>query len=204
MAWALDRPGGLRWHGRETTTDDGMRAVAVPPASHFAGILIVLTGAWGALSVFVGPLFNWNPTTNSAWSWTTQNWMLHLLPGVVGIVAGFLILAASPRRLTGGRGVIGLAALLAAAAGAWFVVGPPLWPTFRSGEVFQSADATHSFLYLLGSSIGPGLILAFLGGMALKAAIARTGMAIGPRSPEPGTAGGAIIPEELRVGPPAY
>ena len=139
---------------------------------------MALTGAWGALSVFVGPLFNWNPTSTTSWHWTMQNWMLHLIPGAVGFGAGLLILMASPRRLVGGRKVIDLAALAAAAAGAWFVIGPALWRTFENGQAYLGANATNSFWNQLGSSLGPGLLLTFLGGMALKAGIARAGMAV--------------------------
>lgn len=178
MAWALDRPRGLRWHGRETLTGEGLRAIAVPPGVLFAGILIALVGIWGAISVFVGPVFGWGPTTGTSWSWTTQNWMLHLAPGAAALVCGILILAANPRRLAGGRGVIDLAALVVVAAGVWFVIGPALWGVFETGPAFTSGTPTNEFWYQLGSSLGPGLALTFLGGMALKAGITRTGMAV--------------------------
>lgn len=177
MAWALDRPRGLRWHGRETVTGEGLRAVAVSPGAHFTGLLIALVAAWGALSVFVGPLFGWTPTTSGSWAWSTQNWMLHLIPGAVAFVAGLMILMASPRRLAG-RGILDLAALATIASGAWFVIGPALWSTFESGAPYQAASPMNEFWNQLGSSLGPGLLLTFLGGMALKAGISRAGVAV--------------------------
>jgi hypothetical protein len=132
-------------------------------------------GAWGAISVFVGPDFGYRPTSAVAWAWSTQNWLLHLLPGAVTVAAGFMILSASPSRRHAGTGApIGLAALMIIASGAWFVIGPALWATFEPGQPFATGEtAWTSFLNQLGSSLGPGLLLAVLGGMALKAVMAR-------------------------------
>jgi hypothetical protein len=138
-------------------------------------------GAWGALSVFVGPYFGYQPTSADAWSWTTQNWLLHLLPGAAAVLAGLMILSASPgRHRRAGHGApIGLAALILVCAGAWFVIGPALWPTFESGQPFATGtDAWTSFLNQVGSSLGPGILLAMLGGMAFKAVIARPAAAV--------------------------
>jgi hypothetical protein len=125
--------------------------------------------------VFVGPDFGYRPTSAGTWVWTTQNWLLHLLPGAVAVFAGLMILSASPSRRHDGTGApIGLAALLLIASGAWFVIGPALWATFESGQPFATGtSAETSFLNQLGSSLGPGLLLAVLGGMALKAVMAR-------------------------------
>jgi hypothetical protein len=145
------------------------------------GLVSALVGAWGAISVFVGPDFGYRPSSASAWSWTTQNWLLHLIPGAVAVVAGLLIMSLSPMRRAGaGGGGLGLGALLIIAAGAWFVIGPALWPTFESGAPFVTgSSAGTSFINQLGSSLGPGILLAMLGGMALKAGIARPAVAVG-------------------------
>jgi hypothetical protein len=134
-----------------------------------------LVGAWGAISVFVGPEFGYRPTSAGAWAWTTQNWLLHLLPGAVAVAAGLMILTASPSRRHSGTGApIGLAALMIIASGAWFVIGPALWATFEPGQPFATGTSDWtSFLNQLGSSLGPGILLAVLGGMALKAVMAR-------------------------------
>jgi hypothetical protein len=148
------------------------------------GLFAALVGAWGAISVFVGPTFGYQPTSASFWDWTTQNWLLHLVPGAVAVFAGLMILAASPTRREVGRGPLGLAALLIIAAGSWFVLGPAAWPIFESGSAFATGtNATTNFINQLGSSLGPGLLLAILGGMAMKAGIARPAVALGEAGP---------------------
>ncbi len=153
----------------------GAHVVVRPIGAAEVGFLAALVGAWGALSVFVGPYFGYRPTSPGTWAWTTQNWLLHLLPGAVAVGAGLMILSASPSRRRAGTGApIGLAALLLVAAGAWFVIGPALWATFESGQPFATGvSAWTSFLNQVGSSLGPGILLATLGGMALKAVVAR-------------------------------
>jgi hypothetical protein len=157
-------------------------------------LLAALVGAWGGISVYVGPLFGYQPTSADSWSWTTQNWLLHLLPGAVAVVAGLMILSASPSRRHDGTGApIGLAALMIVASGAWFVIGPSAWATFESGQPFATGtNAMTSFLNQLGTSLGPGLLLAVLGGMALKAVIARPAatvqdVPVEDRGPVPGS-----------------
>ncbi|MGI8491885.1 MAG: hypothetical protein ACR2NJ_03865 [Acidimicrobiales bacterium] len=133
------------------------------------GLVTLLAAAWGAVSVFIGPLFDYRPTSSSSWDWTTANWLLHLVPGAVGFLAGIMILGSTPRTKAITRGTFGLAGLLAVAAGAWFVIGPALWPTFESTSPYGAAtSAGASFVNQLGANLGPGLFLAAFGGMALK------------------------------------
>jgi hypothetical protein len=166
------------------------------------GLLATLIGAWGAICVYIGPYFGYRPTSHETWDWTTQNWLLHLLPGAAAVVAGLMILAAAaPRRRSGtGGGATSLATLLLVAAGAWFVIGPALWPVIESGQPFATGtSAWTSFLNQVGSSLGPGLILAVLGGMAFKAVVARPRATVqqgdvvepvgGPAMAEPAIAG---------------
>jgi hypothetical protein len=130
--------------------------------------------------VFVGPYFGYRPTSSTTWEWTTNNWLLHLLPGGVAVVGGLMVIAASPLRRAGRASApLGLAALLLLAAGAWFVIGPALWPTFQSSPPFATGTgAWTSFWNQLGANLGPGVLLAALGGMALKASLARPAVAI--------------------------
>jgi hypothetical protein len=124
--------------------------------------------------------------------------MLHLLPGAVAVAAGLMIMTLSPvRRVSGVRSGLGLAALLLAASGAWFVIGPALWPTFQSSPAYATGtSAWTSFWNQLGANLGPGLLLAFFGGMVLKASVARPAVAVG----EPASAGDGVETAETRDG----
>jgi hypothetical protein len=168
----------------------------------------MLVGAWGAIAVFVGPTFGYRPTSYNAWDWTTQNWLLHLIPGAVGFVAGVMVIEETRRRKVGSGGSVSLPALLLMAAGIWFVVGPAIWPTFESGPAFATGvSAGESALNVIGSSFGPGLLLAILGGMVWKAAIARPAVSTVPLAPpasEVDTAGaGAPLAERTMEREPA-
>jgi hypothetical protein len=188
MTLAVDQTHQRRWSRRsEVVTPSGVRATVRPLGAAGVGLLGALVGAWGAISVFVGPDFGYRPTTAGAWQWTTNNWLLHLIPGAVAVAAGLMIMSLSPGRRAGAGtgGALGLAALLLVAAGAWFVIGPALWPTFESTAPFATATTSGtSFVNQLGASLGPGLLLAMLGGMALKAGIARPAVAVGEAAPE--------------------
>jgi hypothetical protein len=85
-----------------------------------SGILVMLLGAWGALVPFFGPSFNFGFTPDRTWAWTSARGWLEVLPGAAAAVGG-LILLVSANRL-----VALLGGWLAAAAGAWYVVGPSL------------------------------------------------------------------------------
>lgn len=190
MTWAAQQPRGARWHRTRTAvaTEPRVRAAVRPLGASIVGFLAMIAAGWGAVAVFWGPNFGYYPTTTTAWSWTTQNWLLHVVPGAVGVFAGLLVLGLSPARRLGAPAVIGLPALLLIAAGAWFVIGPALWATFESGTPFLTGTtATRSFANQIGTSLGPGLLLAVFGGMALKAGIAR------PAIVEPAPAAAAPI-----------
>jgi hypothetical protein len=176
MTLAVEHPNRRRWsHHSTTSSQSGTRVWVRPIGAAEVGLLAALVGAWGAISVFVGPEFGYGPTSAVAWTWSTQNWLLHLLPGAVAVGAGLMILSASPGRRHEGTGApIGLAALIIIASGAWFVIGPALWAVFEPGQPFVTGTtAWTSFLNQVGSSLGPGILLAVLGGMALKAVMAR-------------------------------
>ncbi|MGH9116182.1 MAG: hypothetical protein ACRDWW_10200, partial [Acidimicrobiales bacterium] len=168
------------------------------------GLLGLFLAAWGGISVFVGPLFGFDPTTSSAWDWTTQNWLLHLIPGACGVFAGLVILGSAPGRRVGrsGGGSVGMAALLMLGAGIWFVIGPAVWPLFESSSAYAHGASTNmTFLNQLGANLGPGVLLAALSGMALKAGIARPRVAV--EEPLAAGARGAAVGEAVparRVG----
>src|ERR1700739_3216272 len=90
----------------------------------FGGLLVALLGIWGGIIPFVGPYFDYAYTPDRAWTYNTGRLWLELLPGAAVFVGGFLLMIAR-----GGHTAL-FGALLAAAAGAWFTLGPvlsPLW-----------------------------------------------------------------------------
>ena len=186
MAVTVQRPHERRWSRwrSEVVTSRGVRARARPMSALGVGLFAAVVASWGAVASFVGPDFGYRPTTYHAWVWVAQNWLLHLLPGAGGLVAGLLITRLSPRRL-GSGGPLGMSALLLIAAGAWFVLGPTLWPTFEASPAFAVGVSNWmSFVNQAGSSLGPGLLLAVFGGMALKAAVTRPKVAVAEPEPE--------------------
>ncbi len=141
------------------------------------GALLVLLGAWGALIPFVGPYFGYAYTPDKAWAYTSGRLVLSVLPGAAVVLGGLLVLASEGAAAIGG--------FFAAAGGAWFAVGAevmavaarggsyaPGSPVVTSGPAF--APATMRLLEHLGFYSGLGVVIVFLGALALgKAAIAR-------------------------------
>jgi hypothetical protein len=141
-----------------------------PLAAAGTGLLMTLLAAWGGIVAFVGPMFGFRATASSSWQWTTNNWLLHLVPGAVGVLAGIMVLLWASSAAAGARDGLRLAALMALAAGAWFVIGPAAWPAFEPSSAYHvAATSTGAFLYRLGANLGPGFLLGTLGGTALKA-----------------------------------
>jgi hypothetical protein len=126
------------------------------------GLLIVLLGAWGAIIPYIGPAFSYSANGNGSWAWTSAHTWLFLLPGIAAVVGGLLLLSGRPASVTAS-----VAALLVLAAAAWFVVGPAAWPVLNHGAFFRHAATVKNLWYLIGYSMGPGVLLAFLGGVAL-------------------------------------
>jgi hypothetical protein len=142
-----------------------------------SGALLVLLGAWGALIPFVGPYFGYAYTPDKAWAYTSGRLVLSVLPGAAVFLGGLLVLASEGAAAIGG--------FFAAVGGAWFVVGAevmavaarggsygPGSPVVTSGPAF--APATTRLLEHIGFYSGLGVVIVFLGALALgKAVIAR-------------------------------
>ena len=180
MALAIQHPRRHRFFGRNRAADTpaatpaGTEARVHPLGAGGVGMWTVLLAAWGGIAVFVGPLFGYHPTSGTAWDWSRPNWLLHAIPGAVGVFAGLMMLGMIGARGVGRRSGISLAALLAMAAGAWFVIGPVAYRMiFSSGSAYsQTSSATDNFVHQIGANLGPGALLLVLAGMALKAGIA--------------------------------
>jgi hypothetical protein len=91
-----------------------------------SGVLLILLGAWGALIPFVGPYFHFAYTPDTAWAWTWGRFFLEIVPGVATVLGGLILM------ISAFRPVAMFGAALAAAAGAWFVVGSLLGPVWTS------------------------------------------------------------------------
>jgi hypothetical protein len=91
-----------------------------------SGLVLILLGAWGALIPFVGPYFHFAYTPDTAWAWTWGRFFLEIVPGVATALGGLILVTSAfrPAAMFG--------AALAAAGGAWFVVGSLLGPVWTS------------------------------------------------------------------------
>ncbi len=91
-----------------------------------SGLVLILLGAWGALIPFVGPYFHFAYTPDTAWTWTWGRFFLEIVPGVATVLGGLILM------ISAFRPVAMFGAALAAAGGAWFVVGSLLGPVWTS------------------------------------------------------------------------
>ena len=160
MTWAVDRPRRRQWsRGSEAVTSSGIRAMARPLGAAGVGLLSGLIGVWGA---------RWCSSAQTSGTARPRsapgngrcNWLLHLIPGAVAAAAGLIIMSLMLREhpLGGAAGTgIGLSALLLIGVGAWFVIGPALWPTFESSPAFATVDPRRDILHQsTGIESGPG------------------------------------------------
>ncbi len=137
-----------------------------------AGIGAVLVGAWAGIIPFVGPKFGYTLGASAAWKLTSDHVYLQLAPGAAGVLAGLVFLGFVPGRDRASfwRGLAVVAGLLAAAAGAWLVVGPDAYTVVRHVGANGRTLPTRSLASLVtqvGYYLGPGVLLAVFGGMGL-------------------------------------
>lgn len=128
-----------------------------------SGVLLILLGAWGGLVSFVGPYFQYAYSPGGAWTYTSGRLWLEIAPAV-GVIIGGLLLAASSYRPAAMAG-----ACLAAAGGAWFVVGGllvRLWaPAITAGT--PAGGLASRVLEQVGFFAGLGVAIAFVAAIAL-------------------------------------
>jgi hypothetical protein len=130
-----------------------------------SGLLIVLLGVWGGLIPFVGPAFDYGFTPDATWQWTDGRLFLEVLPAAASVLGG-LAMMGSRSRISGAVG-----AWLAAAGGAWFVVGQSvsiLWNdgSMQAGQPIASTDRGQVAEWL-GMFLALGVVIVFLAAMAL-------------------------------------
>ncbi len=129
-----------------------------------AGLLLILLGAWGALVPVIGPLYDYAYAPGAAWTATTGRWILQILPGAAVVLGGVLLM------VTGAR-AIGLAAgALAAAGGAWFVLGPVLsrlWDPTGGLQGQPLGSGVGAVVEEIGIFTGLGVVIVFLAAVAM-------------------------------------
>jgi hypothetical protein len=131
----------------------------------FSGFLLVLLGLWGALIPFVGPYFNYAYTPDVSWHYDTARLWLEVLPGAAVFLGGLLLIIAT------GRHVALFGALLAAASGAWFVLGVTLSPLWNHNVPMGGVPAGSRVFIRVMEQIGffsaLGVLIVFIAGAAL-------------------------------------
>jgi hypothetical protein len=176
MATQLNQP--YEYYPGEATLRRSMPPVPVRPpwslAMLMAGIGAIVVGAWAAIVPFVGPMFGYTLGLSASWKLTADHLYLQLAPGAAGVLAGLVFLAFVPGRdrVSYWRGVAVVAGLLAAAAGAWLVIGPDAYTVIRHVGANGRTLPTRSLASLatqVGYYHGPGVLLAVFGGMAISA-----------------------------------
>ena len=129
-----------------------------------SGFLLILLGLWGALIPFIGPYFHFAYTPDTAWHYTTARLWLEILPGAAVFLGGFLLLIARTRHTA----LFG--ALLAAAAGAWFVLGTTLSPLWNNHVPMGGSPASpHVYTRImeeLGFFYALGVVIVFIAAAA--------------------------------------
>jgi len=93
------------------------------------GFLLVLLGVWGALIPFVGPYFDYQIGTTETWDWSSDRFVLSVLPGVAAVIGGLIMLYSTR------RAVASFGGLLALAGGLWFIVGPSVSMLWNDGAL---------------------------------------------------------------------
>ena len=131
-----------------------------------SGFLLVLLGLWGGLIAFVGPYFHFAYTPGVAWNYTAGRLWLEILPGAATFLGGLILLQ------TRVRPVAMFGAWLAAASGAWFVVGQALSPLWNSsGTMAVGTPIASSTVIRVLEQIsyfgGLGVVIVFIAAMSI-------------------------------------
>jgi hypothetical protein len=137
-----------------------------------SGVLLILLGAWGGLAPFVGPYFRFAYTPDKTWAYTSGRLWLSIVPGAAALLGGLLVTGTAHRAV----GCFG--AFIAAAGGAWFIVGGPVIAQLvkngsispgvpLTGTLGSLSVATRVFLEQYAFFTGLGVLILFFGALAL-------------------------------------
>ncbi len=143
----------------------GRGALAIPRSRGVVnGFAILILGIWGGIIPFVGPYFHYAYINYHGFSFTYGRLWLSILPGALAVLAGLWLIG------TANRATAGFAAVLAAVAGGWFVVGPLLSMLWNHG-VSQTGPALGGTvprtLEPLGYYYALGALIVFLAAVVL-------------------------------------
>jgi hypothetical protein len=129
-----------------------------------AGTAILALGVWGGIVAFIGPYFHYAFINHHTWHWTTGRLWLEVIPAAVAAVAGLELMR------TGNRATGVFAGWLAAAAGAWFIVGQTVSTIWNHGASQAGRPLGSTFLRMieqLGYFYAVGAAIVFLAALAL-------------------------------------
>lgn len=146
-----------------TSTGRGGRLRIPRSRGALGGLAVLLLGIWGALIPFIGPYVDFGYTPDEPWVWSAARGWLQVLPGVAAALGGLLMLS------SGNRAVAIAGAWLAAAAGAWFVIGPALAGPFGLGDIgtpLAGSDWKQALIQLTFFS-GLGAVILFFAATSL-------------------------------------
>jgi hypothetical protein len=171
-------------------------------STRLTGLTILILGIWGGIIPFVGPYFNFTLGPDHSWTWTTGRLWLNVVPAAVAVIGGLWLIGAGP--WASGR----IGALLALAAGIWFVIGPDLSILWHTGgqEGVGHGTTTVQMLERLSFHTGLGVLIAALAGYALPGAFTRRRAVMAEETAAAGTAApaaGTAAPIASRTTAPA-
>ncbi|MGH3318830.1 MAG: hypothetical protein ACRDN9_01400 [Streptosporangiaceae bacterium] len=126
-------------------------------------MLLVALGVWGGIIPFVGPLAGYAYTPDTAWTFTMGRLWLEILPAAAAVLGGLMLLGSA------NRGTASFGGWLAAAGGAWFVVGTILTPLWGgTGWLGHPIGGqTLRIVEEIGFFAGLGVAIVFLAALAL-------------------------------------
>lgn len=126
------------------------------------GPVLMLLGAWGAIIPFIGHSFGYGFTPDNTWAWTAARGWLEVAPGVAVFVGGLLLMT------TSNRASAMFGSWLAAAGGAWFVIGTTIAPYWSAGNIGTPSGDTHRAVWeRIGMFNGLGAVIVLFAAMAI-------------------------------------
>jgi hypothetical protein len=128
------------------------------------GLAIVVLGLWAGLVPFIGPYFDFQIGTTDTWHWSSNRFVLDVLPAAAAVLGGLLLFIAATRVSASFGG------WLALAGGVWLVIGPTMSMLWESGDLGTGnaiGDTGTRVAEWIGFYFGPGVLISALAGFAL-------------------------------------